>query len=136
MLYPHSLKSLILFKRYITSYLVTSIPPLSDKISLIASIALITTRGSASFVNLYKVSRKSVSIKLKYFKLTFKFTLRKMVEFDTSYNCSLFNIGVNIIQTLLDCLLHIISYSFKSKRAQTSQSKTSYLVVESVIAIL
>ena len=46
--WPHSLNSRILFSKLITSYRVISIPPLSARISLMASMALMTTSASTS----------------------------------------------------------------------------------------
>ena len=59
-LYPHSLKSLILLSNLITKGRLISIPPLSARISLIASTALMTTRLSVSPNKAYNCSKQLV----------------------------------------------------------------------------
>lgn len=52
-----------------------------------------------------------------------------MVKLDTTDYCCLLNIGINIMQTLLDSLLKILSHTVKSKRTQASESEASNFVV-------
>jgi hypothetical protein len=55
--------------------------------------------------------------------------LGHVVKLHTTDDCCLLDIGINIMQTLLDGLLKILSHTVKSKRTQASQSEASNFVV-------
>ena len=91
---------------------------------------------STNFINgLYGIdNNKGIMISCKFVECVKEVSLLKLflghvVKLDTANNCCLFNIGINIMQTLLDSLLKILSDAVKSERTQAYESKTSYFVV-------